>query len=76
MATKKFILFFQDNDNTIIGSDQYLPIDARKSEFRIKDEMSRYNPNVSTAKKQGAIGYRICTGELRAPKYISELIMF
>lgn len=76
MVTKKFVLFFKDKDNTILGSDQYLPVDARKSQFRIEDELSRYHPNVNTAKRQGAIGYRICTGSISAPKFISELIMF
>lgn len=76
MATKKMLFFFVDEEHHLLGSDGVmLHIDGRKSIHTLKEELNAdTHPNVRWAKKRGAIGYKLATGTILNPNYITELI--
>lgn len=73
MENKYYILFFRDEENEMVGSDSYCPVDGR---FNLTS-MSTFANKIAKQRKIadiGCTGFRICTGHLFKPKYVSRFI--
>ena len=70
---KYYILFFRNEETEMVGSDSYCPVDGR---FNLTS-MSIFANKIAKQHKledKGCTGFRICTGHLLKPKYVSRFI--
>jgi hypothetical protein len=72
---KRFALYFDWDDLLLCGSDAYLPLDARYSiKNTISYVMNHKRTTELVSKGSFVAGFRICTGTILNPIYLTNLI--
>lgn len=72
-ARKYFILYFRNEENEMVGSDSYCPVDGRFNLISMT-LFANKNAKLNNLKEKGVNGFRICTGHLLKPTYVSRYI--
>ena len=70
---KYFILYFRDEENEMVGSDSYCPVDGRFN-LTSMSLFANKNAKLNHLKEKGVNGFRICTGQIFKPTYVSRYI--
>lgn len=72
-AHKYFILYFRDEENEMVGSDSYYPVDGRFNLISMS-LFANKNAKLNNLSEKGVNGFRICTGSILKPTYVSRYI--
>lgn len=73
MENKYFILYFRDEENEMVSSDSYCPVDGRFNLISMS-LFANKNAKLNHLKEKGVNGFRICTGQILKPTYVSRYI--
>lgn len=72
-AHKYFILYFINEENEMVGSDSYCPVDGRFNLISMS-AFANKNAKLNKLSEKGVNGFRICIGNLLKPIYVSRYI--
>jgi hypothetical protein len=72
---KRFVLYFDWDDEILCGSDAYMPVDGRFSIDNAIKHIRNHRHTIDLVNRTINIaGFRICTGTILNPVYLTNLI--